>query len=265
MMAPSKTYDRISELVGSGAVTFSSILFVVKEPTCQTVAWVGVAIDFANLGVQIGYIFDYVRRSWQNEEVIPDEPTPAAIPKFNPKTHKPPKAVDEELIPSKGRSGAIPDTEPRKPKATARVVDQESQNRSMALYQRYGDMSTAQALVKRQFGGHSGQHPIHDFVDNAKIALSYIVHRDPWETGKIYINWAVRNFEEKFYGDGGDYYRPFEERTMQYYQIDQTLPPGWTPLDYTQRTRDQISLLEGIERDLHLLKDYIDTHWEEMA
>ena len=53
-IAPEKDFFRIAELVGSGSSTVSSGLFLVKEPYCQTAAWVGVGIDAANTCLMVG-------------------------------------------------------------------------------------------------------------------------------------------------------------------------------------------------------------------
>ncbi|KAG5753245.1 hypothetical protein H9Q70_004091 [Fusarium xylarioides] len=53
-MAPSGQLSRVSDAIGSGASALSSVLFLVKEPTCQTIAWVGVGSDVVCSCIQTG-------------------------------------------------------------------------------------------------------------------------------------------------------------------------------------------------------------------
>lgn len=52
---PEEDVFTISEKIGSGASTISSVLFLVPESTCQTGGWIGVGVDVVNTGVSIGY------------------------------------------------------------------------------------------------------------------------------------------------------------------------------------------------------------------
>ncbi|KAF5647296.1 putative RNA-directed DNA polymerase from transposon X-element [Fusarium sp. NRRL 52700] len=53
-MAPSGQLSRVSDVIGSGASALSSVLFLVKEPTCQTIPWVGVGSDVVCSCIQTG-------------------------------------------------------------------------------------------------------------------------------------------------------------------------------------------------------------------
>jgi hypothetical protein len=47
-MAPNKGGIGWAEIIGPGSSAMSSVLLLIKERTCQTIAWVGVDIDTAN-------------------------------------------------------------------------------------------------------------------------------------------------------------------------------------------------------------------------
>lgn len=61
-MAPEKDIFRVCDMVGSGSSALSSVLFLVKEPTCQTIAWVGVGLDGINTVMMVGSQFYGVQK-----------------------------------------------------------------------------------------------------------------------------------------------------------------------------------------------------------
>lgn len=62
-MAPQIDLYRGANLAGSGCSTLSSVLFLVKEPYCQTAAWVGVGVDTMNVCLDTGnQMFNWANR-----------------------------------------------------------------------------------------------------------------------------------------------------------------------------------------------------------
>lgn len=56
-MAPSNQLSRVSDAIGPGASAVSSVLFLVKSPTCQSIAWGGVCLDTFCSSIQTGLLF----------------------------------------------------------------------------------------------------------------------------------------------------------------------------------------------------------------
>jgi hypothetical protein len=53
--APEKGILQIGTMIGTGSAVLSSALFLVPEPTCETIAWVGFGLDAINTLMYCGF------------------------------------------------------------------------------------------------------------------------------------------------------------------------------------------------------------------